>query len=299
MTVRKKTKIALLRTHDRAAGIRKVVDLLGTNPVRDRAVLLKPNFNTSDPFPGSTHNDTLTGLIAHLKEMGARQITVGDRSGPQDTGDVLQAKGIPDLCRGLGAGLINFDELPAGDWVRIKPDGGHWNNGFDIARPVAEADCVVATCCLKTHGFGGVFTMSLKLAVGMTHRRNMAELHSSLVSMRRMIAEINTAYAPSLILLDAIEAFTDGGPMRGTKKRADLLVAGTDRVAVDAVGLAILKDLGSNKAIMGTKIFEQQQMSRAVELGLGIGGPGEIEIVTGDRESEACAGRLTEILLQG
>ncbi len=76
-------------------------------------------------------------------------------------------------------------------------------------------------------------------------------------------------------------------------------MAGTDRVAVDAVGLAILKDLGSNKAIMGTKIFEQQQMARAVELGLGIGGPGEIEIVTGDRESEECARRVTEILLQG
>ncbi len=53
-------------------------------------VLLKPNFNTADPFPGSTHNDTLTYLILHLKEMGARSITIGERSGPPETSSVLR-----------------------------------------------------------------------------------------------------------------------------------------------------------------------------------------------------------------
>src|SRR5512139_725063 len=96
----------------------------------------------------------------------------------------------------------------------------------------------------------------------LTHRRNMAELHSSIRSMRKMIAEINTAYSPSLILLDGIEAFVDRGPMKGQRKKAGLLLSGTDRIAIDAVGLAILKDLGSNKAIMETPIFEQEQISR-------------------------------------
>jgi uncharacterized protein (DUF362 family) len=127
------------------------------------------------------------------------------------------------------------------------------------------------------------------LSVGITHKRNMAELHSSHLNMRKMIAEINTAYAPSLVLLDGIEAFTDRGPMTGTRKRSDVLLAGTDRVAIDAVGLAILKDLGSNNAIMGTRIFEQEQIARAVELGLGVSGPGEIELVTADETSSRYA----------
>jgi hypothetical protein len=70
-------------------------------------------------------------------------------------------------------------------------------------------------------------------------------------------------------------------------------------VAVDAVGLAVLKDLGSNEAIMGRRIFEQEQIARAVELHLGASGPADIELATADAESRALAGRLERILAEG
>jgi uncharacterized protein (DUF362 family) len=295
----KKTKVSLIKTSDRASGIKRAIELLAINPVKGKDVLLKPNFNTADPFPGSTHNDTLIHLILHLKEMGAKTITIGERSGPPDTSDVLKKKGIYELRKKLDVGLINFEELPPDGWVRIRPENSHWRDGFDVARPVLDSKCIVSTCCLKTHGYGGVFTMSLKLSVGVTHKRNMSELHTSLRSMRKMIAEINQAYNPSLILLDAIEAFVDGGPAKGTKKRADVIIAGTDRIAIDAVGLAVLKELGSNKAIMEKKIFEQEQIARAVELGLGVKQPGDIEILTDDRHGKIYAERLMEIILKG
>ncbi|MDA8339107.1 MAG: DUF362 domain-containing protein [Nitrospiraceae bacterium] len=298
-TMGKKTKVSLIKTPDRASGIKRAIEILNINPVKGKDVLLKPNFNTADPFPGSTHNDTLANLILHLKEMGAKTITIGERSGPPDTSDVLKEKGIYELCKKLDVGLINFEELPPDEWVRIKPENSHWRDGFDVARPVLDSKCIVSTCCLKTHGYGGVFTMSLKLSVGVTHKRNMSELHTSLRSMRKMIAEINQAYNPSLILLDAIEAFVDRGPAKGTKKRADVIIAGTDRVAIDAVGLSILKELGSNKAIMEKKIFEQEQIARAVELGLGVKQPEDIEILTDNEHSKIYAERLMEILLKG
>lgn len=298
-TVDKKTKVSLIKTPDRASGIKRAIELLGINPVKGKDVLLKPNFNTADPFPGSTHNDTLTHLILHLKEIGAKSITIGERSGPPDTSDVLMKKGIYELCKKLGVGLINFEELPQNGWVRIRPEGSHWRDGFDVARPVIDSNCIVSTCCLKTHAYGGVFTMSLKLSVGITHKRNMRELHTSFRSMRKMIAEINQSYAPSLILLDGIEAFVDGGPDRGTKKRADVILAGTDRVAIDAVGIAILKELGSNSAIMGRKVFEQEQIARAVELGLGVKRPEDIDIVTDDEKGRVYADRIRKILLDG
>jgi uncharacterized protein (DUF362 family) len=76
-------------------------------------------------------------------------------------------------------------------------------------------------------------------------------------------------------------------------------MAGTDRVAIDAVGIAMLKDLGSNDAIMGKKIFDQEQISRAVELRLGVSRPEHIEIVTGDDASRKYADRLREKLSEG
>jgi uncharacterized protein (DUF362 family) len=295
----KKSRIALVRTPDRASGIKRAVDLLGINPVKGKDVLLKPNFNTADPFPGSTHNDTLRHLILKLKDMGSRSVTLGERSGPPDTKDVMKEKGIYELARELDAGIINFEELPDEDWIRMKPEKSNWLRGFDVARPVLDSKCIVSTCCLKTHGHGGGFTMSLKLSVGVTHKRNMMELHSSVFAMRKMIAEINQAYTPSLVLLDGIEGFVDGGPAKGEKKRADVILAGTDRVAIDAVGLAVLKDLRSNKAIMNRKIFEQEQIKRAVELGLGASGPEDIEIVADDDKGSAYARKLKETLLRG
>ena len=295
----RKTKVSLVKISDRTSGIKKAIELLGINPVKGKDVLLKPNFNTADPFPGSTHNDTLTHFILHLKKMGAKSITIGERSGPPNTTGVLKDKKIYDLCKKLDVRLINFEELPSDGWIRIMPEKSHWIDGFDVAKPILDSKCIVMTCCLKTHGYGGVFTMSLKLSVGITHKKNMRELHASFFSMRKMIAEINQVYTPSLILLDGIEAFVDGGPAKGTKKKADVILAGNDRVAIDAVGLSILKELGSNKDIMGKKIFEQEQIARAVELRLGISSPEEIEIIADDSESKKYSEKLKGILLNG
>ena len=117
--------------------------------------------------------------------------------------------------------------------------------------------------------------------------------------MRRMIAELNQGYRPQLIVLDGTEAFTDGGPSRGTLKQGNVVIAGTDRVAVDAVGLAVLKELGSNDAIMGTPIFGHEQMVRAVEVGLGVGGPDQIHLISDSDEGTAYVETLRGILAQG
>lgn len=282
-----KTKIALIKGTDRADGVQRAIRALGINPVAGKKVLLKPNFNTADPFPASTHNETLSTLVRELQKMDSRRIIIGERSGPPDTADVLQGKDIYNLCRTLNVDLIDFEKLPPDQWIRIRPPKSHWRDGFLVAKPVLDAECVVSTCCLKTHRYGGVFTMSLKLSVGFTHKDDMHELHGEVSgNMRKMIAEINQVYSPSLIVMDGMEVFVDGGPMTGNKKKAGVIIAGTDRVAIDAVGLAVLKSLGANQQIMGTRIFSQEQIARAVELKLGVAGPDQIEIVSDDQGRE-------------
>lgn len=293
-----KSRVSVVKTDERDMGIAEAIRLLGSNPIDRKDVLLKPNFNTADPFPASTHNDTLRHLIGHLKAMGATGITIGERSGPVDTATVIKDKGIPQLCSEEGAGLINYENLPDDQWVRMDAQGSHWRNGFLIAKPVVESGCIVCTCCLKTHGFGGGITASLKLSIGMVHKRNMTELHSSMLSMKKMIAEVNTAYTPALVLMDAIEVFTDRGPMSGTRKHAGLMLASTDRVAIDAAGLAVLKLVGSNSHVMKTRIWQHEQIARAAELGLGARGPHEIEIVPADEPSSMDLARHIERILK-
>ncbi len=110
-------RVALIRTTDRAEGVRRALDLLGTNPVQGKTVFLKPNFNSADPAPGSTHTDTLRALVERLWEMGAGSITLGDRSGMGDTRAVMQSKGIFDLASELAFETVVFDDLGADGWV--------------------------------------------------------------------------------------------------------------------------------------------------------------------------------------
>jgi uncharacterized protein (DUF362 family) len=293
-------KVVLVRTEDRAKGIAAAMKLASFPSPKGKKVLIKPNFNTADPTPGSTHNDTLRQLVLEMRTRGASRLAIGDSCGPGNTKAVLEQKGIPALAQELGFDVINFDELPADGWVHCNPAGCHWKDGFDIAKPVVEADYLLWTCCLKTHQYGGIHSMSIKLAVGVTNRKVRGEMHAAMnTHMRRMIAEIHHAFTPHLIVMDGVDIFVDGGPMSGKRVNAGVIVAGTDRIAVDAVGLAVLKNHGANDAIMSRKIFEQEQLARAVEIGLGVKTPDQIEIVTADAESRDYAGKLKEILARG
>ncbi len=293
----KTAKVALVKTKDRKDGVNKCFELLDIPSLKETPVFIKPNFNTSDPAPGSTHNDTMIAIIQEVRKRQAGPVTLGERSGPPPTAKVMAEKGIFDLAKELDFKIINFEELAEEEWVWFKPEGIHWSEGFAIPKAVVEAPYIISTPCLKTHGFGGVFTMSLKLAVGLTPKRLMREMHRS-PDMRRMIAEINLGYKPQLIILDGVEAFVDGGPSTGKRVQADVFIAGKDRVAVDMVGVAVLKELGSNEAIMGKKITEQEQIARAIELGLGVDDPKAIELVTFDEESRLYAQKIKFILDQ-
>jgi uncharacterized protein (DUF362 family) len=70
-------------------------------------------------------------------------------------------------------------------------------------------------------------------------------------------------------------------------------------VAIDAVGVAVLKSLGSNDQVMNTRIFDQEQIARAVELGLGAASPGDINLVAADDQSQGYCDRIAEILNRG
>lgn len=297
-------QVAFVKTGGRVAGVRKALALLEVNPVKNKSIFLKPNFNSADPTPGSTHNDVLGTLASVLQEMGAGRLTVGDRSGMGNTREVMEKKGIFCMAGELGFETVVLDELDADGWQEMHVDGEHWSRGFVVARPVLEADGVVQTCCLKTHRFGGHFTLSLKNSVGLVAKQvpgegydYMGELHSS-PHQRRMIAEINAAYQPDLVVLDGVEAYVDGGPDRGTHVDAGVILAGTDRVAIDAVGVAILRHFGTTPVVSQGTIFQQEQIARAVEMGLGVDDPSKIELITDDPESAAYAEQIRLVLCQ-
>src|SRR5512137_2774423 len=70
--------VALVKTESRKHGVQASLRALGLNPVKGKNVLIKPNFNTADVTPGSTHNDTLAALVEETWGMGAKSVRLGE-----------------------------------------------------------------------------------------------------------------------------------------------------------------------------------------------------------------------------
>ena len=290
-------KVAVISTTDPVYGVNKSIELLGINPVKDKDVIFKPNFNTADPPPASSSMETIKQVIIKLKEMGARTITVAERSGPANTAATFEKKGLYSLAEELDFKIVDLTAVSDNEYVLKRTEDCNWKDGFLFPKIYDDAECIIETCCLKTHMYGGHFTLSLKNAVGLVNKKYMGELHSS-KHQRKMIAEINAVYKPDLVIMDGILTFVDGGPMEGTRKEANVFIAGTDKVAIDAVGVAILRILGTTPEVTKGSIFEQEQIKRAVELGVGIKSSDEIEFITNSEEAEKLVAQIKEKLAE-
>lgn len=279
------SRVYLTREPERRAAIDQLLDQFDMSDFRDKSVAVKANYNSADPYPASTHPDTLKQIMAGLQDAGAEPVTLVERSGMGVTKDVLRETGATQLGRDMGFEVVHLEDLEAEDWEHLRPGGTHWERGFLAARDVLGADRVVQTCCLKTHRFGGHFTMSLKNSIGLIARIDpddgydyMGELHTS-EHQREMIAEVNLAYDTDLIIMDGLKAFVSGGPETGELANPGVMLASRDRVALDAVGVAILRLLGTTPRVSRGRIYQQQQIKRAAELGIGAGTPEKITVV--------------------
>ena len=86
------TRVALVKTRDRLTGVPRALELLGAGTLPGKHLFLKPNLNTTDPSPGSTHNDTLTALVRWLQARRRRADHGGrpQRHGQDPSGDERQ-----------------------------------------------------------------------------------------------------------------------------------------------------------------------------------------------------------------
>jgi uncharacterized protein (DUF362 family) len=266
-----RSMVALVRAKDRADGIAEALRLLGgidpaIKDLDEGYVLIKPNCNSYDPFPASTHPDTLRLVIELLLKAGLEkeQILIGDMSGPGwlPTENTMRTNGILGVAEELGVSVSFFENE---EWVWVRPkEALSWPEGFRIAKKAYDASRIISLPCLKTHQFGGVFTLSLKNSVGLINPADRTILHRN---PGCRIAEINLAYNTDLVLLDGLQCFVSGGPAYGQKVDSGVIVAGSDRVAVDAVGVAVLKFHNAEGIVKRVK--NQEQLKRAAEIQVG------------------------------
>jgi uncharacterized protein (DUF362 family) len=117
----------------------------------------------------------------------------------------------------------------------------------------------------------------MKSLVGATkHPEDRYRLHMR--NVEEKIAELNLAFRPDLNIIDGWKCFVKGGPDKGEVKEPHLILAGKDRVALDAAGVAVLKTLGTEERLQKKSPWEQAQICRAAQLGLGAKSAKEVEL---------------------
>jgi len=256
---------------DIKAAVERSISLLGSlHQVINRGdgVLVKPNFNSSDPYPGSTDLGFLRGVVELLLEAGAK-VTIGESSGGlwRPTRKVLHKLGVSDLARHLGVELIAFDDRPD-EWVRVEV-GGEYLDTVVVPRAAYEADRLVYLPCMKTHNLAR-FSGALKLAVGFMHPGQRRALHAR--HLERKAAEINLCWQPDLIVMDGRKAFVSGGPEKGELVEPGLLLASGDLVAIDVEAMKVLLSYKAKNRLMPDP-WQTPQVMTALKHGLGaVGG---------------------------
>jgi uncharacterized protein (DUF362 family) len=130
----------------------------------------------------------------------------------------------------------------------------------------------------KDH-IGSRFTGSLKNYMGASHPEDNRAFHPTfegedLLHMEQCIADLNTVVrTPDLIVADAMTILTSKGPFGpGDIASPRQVVAGTDRVAIDAYGATLL-DLDGREVTM---------IRKAADHGLGTIDLGAVKIATID-----------------
>jgi len=87
---------------NRIRGIQKALGAFDLSVFSGSRVALKANYNSADPFPASTHIDTLDAICSGILEQNPAHLTLAERSGMGNTRAVLEERGVLSLARNRG-----------------------------------------------------------------------------------------------------------------------------------------------------------------------------------------------------
>jgi uncharacterized protein (DUF362 family) len=246
-------------------------DDLGNVFHRGDKVMIKPNFNSPDPFPASTDMSFLRAVIEILLELDA-EVTIGESSGGiwRPSRNVFRKKGVYELARDLKVGLIAFEDRPD-KWVRVKINGDFLKE-ITMPRSAYEADKMVYLPCLKTHRLAK-YSGALKLAFGFVHPGERRSFHFN--SREEKLAEVSLCWQPDLIIMDGRKAFVTGGPNTGKVVEPGLILASGDLIATDVEAVKILYSYHADNRLP-IDPWQSVQIATALKHGLGAGQDGYI-----------------------
>lgn len=196
-------------------------------------ILVKPNLleGLSPDRAVTTHPEVLRAVIRAIKNAGAIPV-VGDSPGTCNTRKVAERCDVLQVCNDEDVELLSFEEtrdihLPEGLLIRR----------FRVARQILEVDKVISLAKMKTHTFMGV-TGATKNLFGCIVGMQKAQFHLRMQARSEfaaMLIDLAAAIRPVLSIIDGVVAMEGNGPRNGQPIAANMLIAGSNSLAVDMI----------------------------------------------------------------
>ena len=217
---------------------------------RGDIVVVKPNigWDRIPEYAATTNPEVISTVVRLCYEAGAKQVKVFDRT-VTDPRRCYKQSGISDAASAVGGIVSYVDDRKFRD-VKLP---GFALKAWPLYTEVMEADKVINIPIAKTHGLS-TLTLGMKNWMGVmggSRGRIHQKIEGSLVDVAMFIK-------PTLIILDAVRILTANGPQGGNLsdvKQLNMVIAGTDQIAVDAFGATLfgLKGADLGYVVMGHK----------------------------------------------
>jgi len=229
----KSTLVSIVHTSDPVEGPKKALDMIGAGDILSRyeRVLIKPNYvNSSRPETGVTTDPRSSkgSSSTFLTTAGAIRSSPSAREAWRAT-----TRWRRSASRGWSMPwrimTVTLYDLNAQPHVEVDIPGGKSLKSVRVAKPFLDYDCILSVPKLKVHVWS-LSTLSMKNMMGGILPKGI--MHDDL---HQKIVDLNRVFGPGLTVIDGIVG-CQGHELACDPINSDVIVAGEDFVATDAVG---------------------------------------------------------------
>jgi len=204
---------------------------------KGQRVILKPNmsFSRTPEFGATTHPLVVATVARICIEAGAHEVLVLDHTLHRPE-LCLERTGIRDACKNIpGVHVLTVQERKF--FREVKIPHGKVLERVEVIKDILESNVLINIPVAKSHSTTGV-SLGIKGLMGLIWDR---ESFHSRYNINQALSDLATVIKPQLTILDATRALTSGGPGGpGEVKKTNLIIAGTDPVAVDSYGVSVV-----------------------------------------------------------
>jgi uncharacterized protein (DUF362 family)/Pyruvate/2-oxoacid:ferredoxin oxidoreductase delta subunit len=256
--------------------IKLIQDNIPFSISNSKRILLKPNLLTSKK-DACTQPTFVEGIIQYLQEKGLSMdnVYLGDSPGQsQKVGsDVARKTGIHEICEKYGIKIVDFE---SGSPSIVKIENALRLKEIHVAKEIEDCDILINLPRLKSH-LEATMTGAIKNYWGIIPGGLKAHYHlfgKTSEQFGEVLAD-NFSWVvknkPHRLIIYDLQEIMEGrmGPGGGTMRKWDLILTGTDEVALDLIATEIGK----------LKVKNVPHLKNAIERNLGVGDLENIEVV--------------------